>query len=216
LHLRIISLIAACVILLATCPTVQAQNLIVNGDFELTTVPGCTFGLPNAAFTAGMPGCTGGGTNNHMDVMNNAAGCGALGPPQSGVVKVRLSTSHHGGDWDGFTFALVSPVIAGETYTVSFWGWQEGSAINSIRVALSNTATDAIGIAEVLNGTPGTSGWVKFETTFIAPISSTHLAVRISDCCDSTRIQIDNFVLQWESAIPVYDTTWGSIKTLFQ
>ena len=213
---QLLLLVAISFLFLALPGTSQSQNLIINGSFEITTVPGCTFGLPNATFTTSMTGCTGAGPHDHMDVMNTPTGCGFLGPPQDGNVKIRLSTSHHGYKWDGFTFLLTSPVVAGQTYTVSFWAWREGPVVNFIRLALSNDANDAIGGAVILDGTPGTSGWTKFETTFLAPSSASHLAVRISDCCNSTRIHIDNFVLEHEDSIPTNQTTWGLVKSLFR
>jgi hypothetical protein len=192
-------------------------NLILNGDFENTTVTDCAYNLTNAEFNSVMADAFAFGLAEQLDVMNDPTGCGYLGPPVSGTVKLGMSSDGTPGQIDAFSLALSSPVVSGLTYTVSFYGWQWGRSfapdIGPVQIGLSNDAY--VFGTQVFEATPDTTGWNYFAQTFVAPVGAAHLTVQAGDAGD-TWIHVDDISLVEEPATPVEATTWGRVKFLYE
>ena len=189
-------LLTAVVPLALTAPPLQAQNLIINGDFEINTASGCDFNLNNSLFNATVSNATAFGTAEEIDVMKDPAGCGFGSPPQSGDTKLAVHTQSAGGAFDAFSLELSAPVIAGQAYLLQFYAESVldfDPNIAAVEVGLSNSAT-SFGTL-IFSGTPGTGSWTMFSHTFTAPVGGTHLTVRPQLDAEVWN-HIDNFSLE--------------------
>jgi hypothetical protein len=194
-------------------------NLILNGDFEITTSTGCDFNLMNAEFNSRMSHAFAFGTAEQLDIMNGADGCGYLGPPQSGTVKVGMSADiENGVAYDAFSLALSAPVQGGRSYTVSFYGWQWGRTfapdIGPVLIGLSNDAA-SFGTL-VFEVTPDTTGWTQHTHSFVAPLDAAHLTVAAREDTLDTWIQVDNFSLVDITSTPAAEASWGTVKSRYR
>jgi hypothetical protein len=171
-------------------------ELILNGDFENTSIIGCAFGLSNASFTAGMANATGFGTAEEIDVMVSPTGCSYLLAPTSGSVKIGVSSQFMGGLVDAFSLHLSEPLISGESYTLSF------DAIAYAQDFAPDTGDVLIGVSTVPNAfgtlvysaTPPPINWQSFGTTFVAPNNGQYLTVQQVDSGDIWN-HLDSFSL---------------------
>jgi len=194
----------------------DGPNLVLNGDFENTSLTGCNWNLTNATFTAAMANATAFGDAEQMDIMDDPAGCGFLGPPHSGDVKIAISSDLERGPVDMFSMELSAPVEQGEMYTVTCYAWQFGRDfapdIGPVAIGLSNSATD-FG-TQVYSATPDTTGWNQMTHTFDAPIAASYLTCQAVSAGD-TWIHIDTFSLRSGSS-PVSASSWSMIKGLYR
>jgi hypothetical protein len=194
----------------------DGPNLVLNGDFENTTAAGCVWNMPNADFTAAMANATAFGDADEMDIMNDPAGCGYLGPPHSGDVKIAITAVELNGPVDAFSIELSAPVEQGENYTLTFYAWQFGRDFapdtGPVLVGLSNGATD-FG-TQIYSATPDTSGWTEMTHTFDAPIDATYLTCK-ADATGDTWTHLDNFSLCSTSS-PVSESSWSMVKGLYR
>ena len=87
----------------------------MNGSFECNTAAVCDYNLSNGAFTAKVFNTVAFGAGE-LDIFQASCGYGTV---QHGLWKVGLATP--GGVSDAFTMMLSGPLIAGNTYTISFY-----------------------------------------------------------------------------------------------
>jgi hypothetical protein len=194
----------------------DGPNLVINGDFENTSVVGCVWNMSNADFTAAMANVTAFGDAEEMDIMNDPAGCGYLGPPYNGDVKISFSSDMLDGPVDAFAMELSSPLVIGETYTLKFYAWQFGRDFapdtGPVLVGLSNSA-NAFG-TQIYSATPDTNAWTEMTDTFAAPIAATYLTCKAAAVGD-TWTHADYFSLSSVSS-PVEQSSWSVIKGLYR
>ena len=166
----------------------DAQNLILNGDFENNSASECQFNVSNVEFTAIMENATGFGPTpsglgtGEIDVMRDRInGCAWGNPPVSGATKLGLGSGRSAGSYDAFSFDLGSPISAGSKYVISFQvsavitGFSHGHA--SVEIGLSN-APRKFGTPLFSGSGSRTGSWSKWERIFEAPINAKYLTVR--------------------------------------
>lgn len=178
--------VAAIAALLTTPVLCPAQELVVNGSFEDTTLSGCAFNQQNVAFSAAMMGATAFGAANEVDVMEGDCGYGLA--PQNGSRKLGL-----GAKWpmqiggDAIALELLAPVAAGGTYELSFYGHAAletfSPEIGDFEVGLSDSPNEFGTL--VYTGTPGATAWTELGGVLVAPVSGAYLTIRQSDHNDS-------------------------------
>ncbi len=153
--------------------------LLLNGDFETYAGGSCDSNLPNATFTALMANATGFGGAEEIDVYANPP-CYGL-PAVSGQWKVAIHRQDpsFGGLSDAFSLDLATPVIAGNSYTVSFWAESVGafaSDLGMVQIGVSGSSA-AFGTLVFTGTSTVLDTWEQFTSTFVAPINASYLTV---------------------------------------
>lgn len=179
---------------------VSAQNLVINGDFEVNTALPCDFNVDDAAFTAKMPNCTAfgampnGAEFGETDIMTSGD-CGYGLPAPSGVTKLGLS-GHLEGLEDKVSMKLSSPLQVGATYTLSCSAMAvlqpAAPTAGPIEVGLSQSPTDFGTL--LFTATPSTDSWTTYSLDFSAPAAATYLTVKGGSDAQ-TWIHVDAFSL---------------------
>lgn len=156
----------------------SAQDLVVNGDFEMTTATGCEFNLSNAEFTAMVVGATAFSTFEETDVMLDPSGCGYGSPPVSGTTKIGLAMTIPPSS-DAISLQLTSDTVAGDVYTLRVWiesvfylALDEGL----LEVGISS-APDTFGSLVATLAAPS-GGWFQQDVQFQAPVTGGYLTLR--------------------------------------
>ncbi|HVP56058.1 MAG TPA: PEP-CTERM sorting domain-containing protein [Candidatus Eisenbacteria bacterium] len=181
--------------LLAMCAASSASNLILNGDFENTSAGTTQFNLSNAAFNALMPNVTAFGTAQEIDIITSTDFGIA---PESGNWKLGIHTQS-GGAYDAFSMTLSSPLVAGNTYSLQFFGAQLSGFVADIIIGVSNSPT-SFG-TQIFSAVPTSpTAWSQFNTSFTAPISGSYITVQNLNLNDYSFV--DNFSLTGNSTIP--------------
>ena len=181
------------VLILITGKSAIGQNLVPNSDFE--TFINCPTDVANMTEVAQWSSATSAtpdyynvcATNPMMDIPTNFNGNET---PHSGNAYAGIVTRDIFSDWmEYITIQLSSPLVAGTTYTVSFWAscaeddngvWSVFETMGrSTKLAAYLSANDPtnLGIMSLLSGTPQVSssgtvnqinGWTEVTTTYIA------------------------------------------------
>jgi len=141
----------------------NAQNFL-NGDFENNSAGGGDqINLSNAAFNSMMPNTTAFGTYGDMDIITSATYSGLA---QSGNWYVAFT----GSGTDMIAMQLSAPLVAGNSYTISFYDrGASGYTPYPFQIGLSTSSTSfgtAIYTAPVA---PTIGVWTQRVFTFIAP-----------------------------------------------
>jgi gliding motility-associated-like protein len=165
----------------------RAQT-ILNGDFENNTAGFDQINLPNASYNSYMPDNFAFGSYGDMDIISSATYCGLA---QSGSWYVALT----GGVTDAITMTLSTPLVAGETYTLTFWdrgciGFSTSSPPVQIGVSDVN---NSIGTIVFTAASPVESVWTMRTATFVAPIDGLYISASCPTGGLSDWVQIDNF-----------------------
>lgn len=180
---------------------VAAQNLVINGDFELNGAAPCDFNVENNAFAAKMPNCASFGSmpngagNGEVDIMTLGS-CGWGLPAPSGLTKLGIS-GHALGNEDKVSMKLFSPLQVGATYTLSFsalaviTGFGDPTS-GPVDVGLSQSATDFGTL--LFSATPSQFAWTTYSLDFSATSAATYLTVR-GDQATETWNNVDAFSL---------------------
>ena len=181
-------------------PPTLGTNLVINGDFETYTGGACDSNLTNAAFTAAMPNATGFGLADEIDVYANPPCFG--NPAPSGQWKVAIH-KQVAGDADAFSLDLSSPVVAGQSYNLSFWAETVDdfdTDLGRVEIGLSNSAS-SFGTLVYTAASTFFDTWEFFSTSFTAPIAANYLTVRAERSgVAGAWTHIDNFQLDSVSA----------------
>ena len=177
---------------------VVAQQFL-NGDFEINTCGGADqINIQNSQFDAFMTntfafGTWGGGvaTGGDMDIITSATwgGSGA----QNGSWYVALT----GGGTDMFAMQLCAPLIAGNTYTMSYWDRVDASYISDpTQVGLSATNNAFGTVIYTAPVAPTNNTWVQRSFTFVAPITGLYVTVQQTGIFSGSNwCHVDNFSL---------------------
>ncbi|MBL7942805.1 MAG: hypothetical protein JNM00_08570 [Flavobacteriales bacterium] len=175
------------IILTVLVSDTHAQT-ILNGDFENNTAGFDQINLPNASYNSYMADNFAFGSYGDMDIISSATYCGLA---QSGSWYVALT----GGVTDAITMTLSTPLVAGETYTLTFWdrgciGFSSSSPPVQIGVSDVN---NSIGTIVYSAPSPVESVWTLRTATFVAPISGLYISASCATGGLSDWVQIDNF-----------------------
>ena len=178
----------AAILLFFSFQTTFAQTFL-NGDFENNTAGFDQINMSNAAFNSTMANTTAFGTYGDMDIITSPTYCGLC---QSGLWYTSLT----GSATDAIAMELSAPLVAGNSYTISFWDkgcWGTYSTTGPpVEIGVSNSSTSfgtsVYNAPNPLNGT-----WVQRTFTFTAPISGLYITVQLSAGGLSDWTQIDNF-----------------------
>src|ERR1043165_8564627 len=139
-----------------------AQTFL-NGDFEINTAGVDQINLSNAAFNGMMSNTIAYGSFGDMDIITSGTWCSGA---QNGLWYTALT----GSATDAITMQLSAPLVAGNTYTMSFWDrdcWASGAP--PVQIGIS-TVPGAFGTL-VYNAPPPVSGvWTNRVFTFVAPV----------------------------------------------
>ncbi|MCI5054663.1 MAG: carbohydrate binding domain-containing protein, partial [Flavobacteriales bacterium] len=164
-----------CIILTIPALMLSGQNFI-NGDFENNTAGGFDqINMSNAAFTAAMSDVEAFGTTGNMDIITSGTwgGSGA----QSGSYYVSFT----GGGTDMISIELTAPLVAGNSYTFTFWDRADpGFTAFPTELGISNSSTafgTSIYVAPVA---PTDNVWTQRTVTFVAPITGSFITVQQS------------------------------------
>ncbi len=183
------------VALLAFCMVSPAANLILNGDFENNTAGVTQFNLSNAAFNGFMPNVTAFGTAQEIDIIT---GTDFGIAPESGNWKLGIHTQT-GGPFDAFSMTLSSALVAGNSYSLQFFGAQLSGSTSTIQIGVSTSPT-SFGTL-IFTGSPtSTTAWTQFNTTFAAPVSGSYITVENVNIGDYSFV--DNFSLTGSTSTP--------------
>lgn len=166
--------------------TLASQNFI-NGDFESNnadTLNGDYINLTAQGFNDLMLNCHSYGTEPNIDILLE----GIYGSPQNGQWFIALT----GGESDRVNLELTTPLIMGNTYTISFYDKEFPSFdVEPIKIGLS-TAIDQIG--EIIHTTDSLAqtSWTERSFTFVAPNNGQFISV-FTEGSISNWVLIDNF-----------------------
>jgi hypothetical protein len=177
--------------------TISHANILLNGDFESNSASATLYNLSNTNFNAVVANVTAFGTAGEIDlVMNGDYGIS----PQSGNWKLGVHTQS-GGNFDGFTFDLLSPIVSGVAYELTFYAAKNIFATlpSEIQIGISNSSTD-FGALIFQGSATSTNAWTKFDYTFNAPTNALFLTVRSGQ--PETYSFVDNFSLNTATSVP--------------
>jgi gliding motility-associated-like protein len=169
---------------------------ILNGDFENNTAAGDMINTSNAVFGSyvnnvyGFGSYNGGGAaGGNLDIINsNNYG----GLAQSGAFYIALTL----GGSDAVALQLSSPLIAGNTYSLSFYDRKPaGYVTDNIQIGLS-AANNTFGTLVHTAPMPVNNVWSLRTVTFTAPLTGSYITVRTGGAFNvSGWVQVDHFVL---------------------
>lgn len=173
---------------------VRAQAFL-NGSFETNTAAACDYNMGNAIFNSKMANCTAYGTGGELDIMQTSC---PYGPSQNGTWFVALAFP---GSTDAFTMQLSAPLVAGTTYSMSFWDKGDIACCPPGMPVLIGVSTvaGATGTNVYTGPTPTGGVWNQRCFTFVAPNNGQHISVSTSG--PSRWSHVDNFVLNGSCAI---------------
>ena len=176
-----------------------AQNLL-NGDFEINSCGGTDqINLINSQFDGYMPNTfafgtwSGGGPGGgDMDIITSGSWGGSSGG-QSGSWYVALT----GGGTDMFAMELCAPLVAGTTYTLSYWDRKDASYYSdSTQIGLSTNNSSFGTVIYTASAAPTSNVWVQRSFSFVAPVNGLYITVTMNGLFSgSSWCHVDNFVL---------------------
>jgi hypothetical protein len=176
------------VVLLFSGITANSQTFL-NGNFEKNnaSLGVDEINLPNASFNSKMQNTNAFGTYGDMDIVNTATYSGLA---QDGSWYVALT----GGGSDAIAMELSSPLIAGKTYTISFYDrGSTGFTPQPIQIGVSNS-NSAFGTAVYTAPLPEIAVWNKRTFTFTATGNFQYITVQLGGAYNIGEwAQVDNF-----------------------
>lgn len=169
---------------------------LLNGSFENNTAVGDQINLVNAQYNSLMANSFGFGVlpfvDGNIDIIASSDYCGG---PQNGNWFVALTS----GGSDAFSLTLSSPLVAGNSYTLSFYDrscspYAPGSAV---QIGVSN-ANNNFGTLVYTAPPPNyDAGWSPRTCTFTAPINGLYITVQCDgEFSGGPWTQVDNFTFE--------------------
>lgn len=187
--------------LFMSASTILHSQTFLNGSFENNST-GATDQVniaTNADFDAFMPFTTAFGTFPNLDILNSPT----YGLAEDGLYYVALT----GGLTDAFCMELSSPLVVGQSYTISFWArnWVGFTAL-PIEIGTSNSATSQGTV--VYTSTAATSGvWTEYTFTFVATSADSYISVTCASSGTGSDVgfwvQVDNFAFVVNNCLQV-------------
>jgi gliding motility-associated-like protein len=173
--------------------TESRGQTILNGSFENNTAGVDQINLTNVNYNSLMSNSFGFGVlftiQGNIDIITSSTYCGG---PQNGNWFVALTS----GGSDAFSLTLSSPLVAGNSYTLSFYD-RSGSPYtlgSAVQIGVSNANND-FGTLVYTAPTPiYDGGWSLRTCTFIAPTNGLYITVKCDGPLDGGPwTQVDNF-----------------------
>jgi hypothetical protein len=180
------------------------QNFL-NGDFEINSASGDQINLLNPAFNTFMPNTNGYGTSGNLDIITSTVYSGG---PHHGNWFIGFT----GGGTDLLSLKLTAPLVAGNTYTVTFYDKKDANFVSlPIEISVS-TSNNTAGTLVYTTPSPSINSiWTQRTFTFTAPNNGQFIAVRQQGSI-SNWVQLDDFSFSG----CVYDQNLGNDTTLCQ
>ncbi len=169
--------------------SVMAQAFL-NGSFEINTAAACDYNMTNASFTTKMANSTAYGGGGELDIMQTTC---PYGPSQFGTWFVGLAAPS--GITDAFTTMLSAPLVAGTSYTMSFYDKGDIACCPPgmpVIIGIS-TVAGAAGTAVYTGPIPTGGVWNLRCFTFVAPNNGQHIS--ISTAGPTRWSHVDHFVM---------------------
>jgi Secretion system C-terminal sorting domain len=190
-------------------PSVNAQNLILNPGFENNTlVTGCYTNQSAAFVSANLNNVTAfyGGTQDGIDIgVNNACYAGGANSGAAHIVMAGLSAPNM---FESISFALSSPIIAGQDYNLSFYAANSNPVgSESLSVGISTVST-SFGTQAVLVALNTNGSYTLYSATFTAPIGGSFLTVEPATLGDFW-FGLDDFSLE-ASSLGIIENNFGN------
>ena len=160
----------------------------LNGDFESNNAAVDRLNLANSQYNNFMLNSTAFGTLGNMDIITSNSYCGSA---QHGRWYVALT----GGGTDAISLKLSTPLIAGETYGISFYDRlciPISVVPNPVQIGLSDT-DDNFGTV-IYSASEPIYEWTLRSFSFIAPNNGQYVTVSVKEGDSfNTWCQVDNF-----------------------
>ena len=155
------------------CHAASAQSF-VNGNLEMNTSVTCNWNMSNALFSSMMNGVVAFGPANEVDIQESSCGYSAA---QNGNYFISIHQQATGLR-DEVSFALTSPLIAGNTYALSYYDQANviWDACGRIEIGLSSSPADFGTV--IHTGNPVIDQWTEHVFTFKAPVTGSYITVR--------------------------------------
>ena len=178
------------IFLLLMSGKMYAQSFL-NGSFEINTSSACNYNLSNATFTSLVANTVAYGTGAELDILGPGGSC-PYGVPECGNWHIGMAYPSTGNP-DAFTMQLSAPLIAGNSYTMSFWDQGDGTYPpgGPIQIGVS-TVPGATGTPVYTGPLPTTNVWNQRIFTFVAPNNGMYISVEATAW---RWTHVDDFVL---------------------
>jgi hypothetical protein len=170
---------------------------IINGSFEDNSASACLFNMSNTSFNSVVEDCFAFGfwdpaDFEGLDLMDNSCNVGAA---QNGnyFIGLEVSTSPMI-EFDALSMSLNTPLIAGTSYTVSFYTrTMDVNSTNSINIGYSST-NNSFGTLIGSSGTPTTS-WTQSSFTFTPTTNGSYITILANPTVDNGWTAVDDVTL---------------------
>jgi gliding motility-associated-like protein len=180
-------------------PFALSAQTFLNGDFEINTAGTDQINLSNPAFNGFMASTIAYGSFGDMDIIQSATYCGLA---ENGLWYTALT----GSSTDAITMQLSAPLVAGTSYTITFWDrgcWGSFStSAPPVRLGVS-AVPGAVGTTVYTAPAPVNGTWVMRTATFVAPITGAYISVDLPSGGLGDWTQIDNFSFVTSTTAPV-------------
>ena len=187
-------------ILFVASGRVSAQ-VFLNGDFENNTAGTDQINLSNATFNSMMSDVTGFGSYGDIDIITSATWCGLA---QSGNWYIAFT----GTGTDAAAIKLSQPLVAGNTYTLSFYDrGATGYIPYPFDIGLSTTNNSFGDTVLIGTQTPVVCSWTQRIISFVAPNNGQYLTVWMDGGGLGDWAHVDNF--QFLTAANYNNTCFG-------
>ncbi|MDX2173435.1 MAG: carbohydrate binding domain-containing protein [Bacteroidota bacterium] len=163
---------------------------IINGNFENTTATSDQINLSNSAMNAMLPDVNSFGSYGDVDIIKSSAYGG--GGAQDKTWYLGLT----GGGTDIIAMTLTQPLVAGNTYSLSFYDRRHnGYTASPIQVGVSESNSSFGKIVYTSPQEPQLNVWTQRTFTFVAPNNGKYITVQMASGDINVWANIDNFVL---------------------
>lgn len=189
---------------LITSLTSYSQNFL-NGDFEINSAVTDQINLTNAQYDNLMVNSNafgnhnGGGANGgDVDIITSNSYCNSTA--QQGSWYIALT----GGGTDAISLELSSPLVTGQTYSISFYdrsGMPPATVAHAFQIGLSLVDT-TFGALLYTAPTPDSCSWSLRSFSFVAPNNGKFITAKIvSGTVTNTWCHLDNFAFNETTSI---------------
>jgi len=174
-------------LLLLSTVDLCSQNFL-NGDFEINTANVDLINLSNTAFNSSISNCYGFGTSGNLDIITSDVYDGGA---QNGHWFVGIT----GGETDRLSMELVGPLVAGNSYNLSFYDKAYSPFFpDSVKIGLSTVNNDLGTLIYTTNDLAVVGVWTERTFTFDAPNNGQFITIHQSGDGNNW-VELDNFTL---------------------
>lgn len=189
-----------------------AQSFL-NGSFEINTALTCDYNLSNASFTSKVANTVAFGGAAELDIYQSSCGYGTA---QCGNWMVGLAIP--GGVPDAFTMMLNAPLVAGTSYTISFYDQGDPTYPPGVPIQIGlSTVPGALGTILYTGPVPTLGVWNNRVFSFIAPNNGQYISVSTVGTSRWTHVDNFSFVTSSTSSLSISPSSTiclGSSSTL--